>query len=75
MYMYTQTKVCIFSQVFRGKNPVIKLVVSGLAAGGRTCGTFLVNVLVNLLADSIFSQSIQPAFFKGGVPNVPTHGF
>ena len=26
--------------------------------------SFFVNVLVNLLADSIFSQSIQPAFFK-----------
>ena len=25
---------------------------------------FLVSVLVNLFADSIFSQSIQPAFFK-----------
>ena len=25
---------------------------------------FLVNVLVNRLADSIFSQSIKPAFFK-----------
>ena len=27
-------------------------------------GGFLVNILVNLLADLIFSQSIQPAFFK-----------
>ena len=34
------------------------------AGGGRAGGAFLVNVLVNLLADSIFSQSIQPAFFK-----------
>ena len=25
---------------------------------------FLVNIVVNLLADLIFSQSIQPAFFK-----------
>ena len=27
-------------------------------------GAFLVNVLVNLFADSIFSQSIQPGCFK-----------
>ena len=32
--------------------------------GGQACGAFLVNVLVDLFADSIFSQSIQPAFFK-----------
>ena len=31
---------------------------------GRAGNAFLVNVLANLLADSIFSQSIQPAFFK-----------
>ena len=31
--------------------------------GERAGGVFLVNVLVNLLADSIISQSIQPAFF------------
>ena len=34
--------------------------MSGRVAGGA----FLVHVQVNLLADSIFSQSIQPAFFK-----------
>ena len=27
-------------------------------------GVFLVNVLVNIFSDSIFLQSIQPAFFK-----------
>ena len=31
---------------------------------GREVGAFLVNVLVNLIADSIFSQSIQPTFFN-----------
>ena len=34
--------------------------LSGRAAGGA----FLVNVLVNLFSDSIFSQSIQPACIK-----------
>ena len=41
--------------------------MSGRAAGGRAIragGAFLVNFLVNLLADSVFSQSIQPTFFK-----------
>ena len=32
--------------------------------GGRAGGAFKVNVLVYLFADSIFSQSIQPACFK-----------
>ena len=31
---------------------------------GRASGALLVNILVNLFADSIFSQSIQPVCFK-----------
>ena len=44
---------------FLRKNLVITLVLSG-----RAGGAFLVNFLINLFADSIFSQNIQPAFFK-----------
>ena len=51
--------VCLFSRVFQRKNLVIKIGLSG-----RVGGSFLVNVLVNLFADSIFTQSIQPACFK-----------
>ena len=32
---------------------------------GRAGGMLLVNIEVNLLADLVFWQSIQPAFFKG----------
>ena len=46
----------ILAVFFKEKNLVIKIGLSGRA--------FLVNVLVNLSADSIFSQSIQPACFK-----------
>ena len=35
--------------------------LSGRVLGG---GVFLVNVFVNFFADSIFSQCIQPTFFK-----------
>ena len=51
--------IYIFSRVFRRK---IRAIKKGLS--GRAAGEFLVNVLVNLFADLIFSQSIQPAFFK-----------
>ena len=36
----------------------------GRQAGGRAGCTFLVNVLFNLIVDSIFLQSIQPTFFN-----------
>ena len=64
----------IFSQVFRRKNPVTKIGLSGRAgggraAGGRVGGAFLVNVLVNLLADLFFHK-----VFNQRSSNF-THGF